>query len=116
MGFFKLMFCEYPFAHITSIGYYPEPGDTELQAQRYEYSVRAAEGRVQMALLYTWLGGLLYLAAVVICIIFIARKHEDRVYLYLMLAGAAVLLFFAISEREVQFGVERAITDLQFFV
>src|SRR5687768_3832163 len=49
-GFLKLAFCEYPFAHITSIGYYPEPGATERELEGYQQDVRLSDGQVEIAL------------------------------------------------------------------
>ena len=104
MGVMKVMFCEYPYSHATDIGYYPEPGDSQLKQDMYKDAVASAESRVSTAQFLTWAGLIAYLFAVGLCIFFVMRRHPDTWLIYLILLVAAGFLWFAISEREVPFG------------
>jgi uncharacterized membrane protein len=99
----KVLFCEHPYSHATDIGFYPEPGDSEFQRDLYKRAVARAESNVIIANLLTWSGIAAYVFAVGLCVYFIKRRHPDTWLIYLVLVGAAGLLWYAFAVREVPF-------------
>ena len=101
LGAMKLLYCEYPFAAVTSTGL-GEP-ESEYQKQLKLAAEKDASDKVTLLKVYSVLGALLYLCAVSLALYWIVRRHQDSFYLWLNIVLALVFLWIAISERGVPF-------------